>query len=139
MAGGSPEFVLLMGWVHKLALLDDLVPEMPEWFQLRLLPSERYQIKNNQISVEILNDDFQGMLLSESFDYESGPVTDVSSGKWKHTSGNSSEMNIFAGQLDSPLTEQGIKDAKSLGEKSEFLILETPIQSSLFAQLGPDR
>ena len=28
------------------------------------------------------------------------PVTDVSSGKWKHTSGNSSEMNIFAGQLD---------------------------------------
>ena len=85
---------------HKLALLDDSVPEMPEWFQLRLLPSERYQIKNNQISVEILNDDFQGMLLSESFDYESGPVTGVSSGKWKHTSGNSSEMNIFAGQLD---------------------------------------
>ncbi len=86
--------------IHKLALLDDSIPEMPEWFQLRLLPSERYQIKNNQISVEILNDDFQGMLLSESFDYESGPVTDVSSGKWKHTSGNSSEMNIFAGQLD---------------------------------------
>lgn len=86
--------------MHKLALLNDSVPEMSEWFQLRLLPSERYQIKNDQISVEILNDDFQGMLLSESFDYESGPVTDVSSGKWKHTSGSSSEMNIFSGQLD---------------------------------------
>ena len=104
---------------HKLALLDDSVPEMPEWFQLRLHPSERYQIKNNQISVEILNDDFEGMLLSESFDYQSGPVTNVSSGKWKHTSGSSDELNVFEGQLDLNETQ------------SEDIMIDIPVSGSV--------
>ena len=47
----------------------------------------------------------------------------------RHGESEANEQGVFAGQLDSPLTEQGIKDAKSLGEKSEFLILEPPTTS----------
>ncbi len=46
----------------------------------------------------------------------------------RHGESEANERGVFAGQLDSPLTEQGVKDAKSLGEKSEFLILQPPIQ-----------
>lgn len=47
----------------------------------------------------------------------------------RHGESEANERGVFAGQLDSPLTDQGIKDAKSLGEKSEFLILEPSMQS----------
>lgn len=47
----------------------------------------------------------------------------------RHGESEANEQGVFAGQLDSPLTEQGVKDAKSLGEKSEFLILEPPTTS----------
>lgn len=40
----------------------------------------------------------------------------------RHGESEANQNGVFAGQLDSPLTERGISDAKSLGEGSEYLI-----------------
>ena len=39
----------------------------------------------------------------------------------RHGESEANQRGVFAGQLDSPLTKCGIIDAKSLGERSEFL------------------
>jgi broad specificity phosphatase PhoE len=43
----------------------------------------------------------------------------------RHGESEANRQGVYAGQLDSPLTKRGVIDAKSLGERSEFLILPT--------------
>ena len=47
----------------------------------------------------------------------------------RHGESEANQRGVFAGQLDSPLTEHGVADAKSLGERSEFFILQEPADS----------
>ncbi len=47
----------------------------------------------------------------------------------RHGESKANKQGVFAGQFDSPLTERGIIDAKSLGETSEFLIFEPTKQA----------
>jgi len=49
----------------------------------------------------------------------------------RHGESEANQRGIFAGQLDSPLTERGVSDAKSLGERSDFFILQQPVDSQL--------
>jgi broad specificity phosphatase PhoE len=51
----------------------------------------------------------------------------------RHGESEANQRGVFAGQLDSPLTERGVIDAKSLGETSEFLIVQPPAQSQALA------
>ncbi len=100
-------------------VLNDSFPEPVEGFHFQLEASDEYQTENSETSIQILSDDYEGMLLSDNFDYESGPVVEVSSGKWEHTSGAERELSIFAGQLD-------------LNEiHSEDIVVHFPIASSV--------
>jgi len=51
----------------------------------------------------------------------------------RHGESEANQQGVFAGQLDSSLTECGVIDAKSLGETSEFLIVQPPAQSQALA------
>jgi len=46
----------------------------------------------------------------------------------RHGESEANKRGVFAGQLDSPLTKRGVNDAKSLGERSQLLILQPPAQ-----------
>jgi broad specificity phosphatase PhoE len=49
----------------------------------------------------------------------------------RHGESEANQQGVFAGQLDSPLTECGVIDAKSIGETSEFIIVQPPAQSQV--------
>lgn len=53
----------------------------------------------------------------------------------RHGESEANERGVFAGQLDSPLTERGIVDAKSLGETSDFLIFQPTMQAAKQTQI----
>lgn len=47
----------------------------------------------------------------------------------RHGESQANEEGVFAGQIDSPLTERGVIDAKSLGKISKFLMFQSLEQS----------
>jgi hypothetical protein len=108
----------------EFEVLDDLVAEHTESMEFHLTKSDQYQSLENSMKIEILNDDFNGLLLNEIFDYANGPVTDVSSEKWIHASGDEREIRIFEGQLD--LNELD----------SEDILIDLPLPDSSGDQSG---
>lgn len=83
-----------------IELLDDDLTEAAENLILSVVEDPTYQIVAGVVEVMIQSDDFSGIVLEETFDYPDGSLTEVSSGRWQHASGDENEIMTFAGQLD---------------------------------------